>query len=93
MEHDMIAKELRRLLRGRNNDPVKLAFLSQEDAGQIDRLDLRCLAELKRSEKGAVEVRLIDRIRVAELLDLLEQRRKDSELGGLLNSFREGDRP
>ena len=39
----------------------------------MDKLDLSLLSEVKRSEKGAVDVRLIDRLRALEQLALLAQ--------------------
>lgn len=91
MEQQKIVQELRKLLNSKSNDAVKLAYLSQEDADRIDKLDLRGLVELKRSEKGAVEVKLIDRIRVIELLERLEQREREEQLGELLDNLREGE--
>lgn len=73
MKQREIVGELHELLNSRSNDAVKLAYLSQEDAEKIDRLDLRSLVELKRSERGAVEVKLMDRLRVIELLERLER--------------------
>jgi hypothetical protein len=90
VSEDVLKKELHRLLHCKSNDAVKLAFLSQEDGARIGRLDLTGLAELKRSEKGAVEVKLIDRIRIIELLDRLERERQDQELGQFLNEMRQG---
>ena len=54
---------LRRLAQiafGRANDCVRLVL---EDDPPIGELDLTLLSEVKRSEKGAIEVRLADRIR------------------------------
>lgn len=50
---------------GRPNDCVRLAL--QEDV-DIDRLDLSLLSEIKRSDKGGVEIKLMDRMRVIERL-------------------------
>lgn len=88
MEQQKIVRELRKLLNSKSNDAVKLAYLSQEDADRIDKLDLRGLVELKRSERGAVEVKLIDRIRVIELLERLE---REEQVGGLLDGLRGGE--
>lgn len=59
---------LRRLAQiafGRANDCVRLVL---EDDPPIGELDLTLLSEVKRSEKGAIEVRLADRIRALEEL-------------------------
>lgn len=43
---------LRKLAEWKNNDVVKLAFLSGEDAEGVDGLDLSGVAELKRNANG-----------------------------------------
>lgn len=50
---------------GRTNDCVRLALEQDVD---IDKLDLSLLSEIRRSDKGAVEVKLMDRMRVLERL-------------------------
>ena len=58
----------------RFNDVVRLAFLTQEQADQIDKLNLAALKEFKRAANGAVEIKLIDRAQVLEnVLELLER--------------------
>nr|WP_317322760.1 XRE family transcriptional regulator [uncultured Flavonifractor sp.] len=57
-----------RLARSRANDAVKLAFLTEDRLEEIDGLDLTALAGFKRSEKGSVEVQLVDRLAVLRLL-------------------------
>ncbi len=58
-----VARRLAELAFGRANDCVKLA-LSEDPA--VDQLDLSLLSELKRSEKGTVEVKLVDRLKALE---------------------------
>lgn len=65
---DELLRRMYRLATGKANDAVKLAFLTQEEAGRIGRLDLDVLQEFKRSPAGAIEVRLIDRVGVLEKL-------------------------
>ncbi len=65
-----VARRLAELAFGRANDCVKLAL--EEDA-QIEGLDLSLLTELKRNDKGTVEVHLVDRIKALEQLALLAQ--------------------
>lgn len=60
-----VARRLAELAFGRANDCVRLV-LEQEPG--LEKLDLSLLSEVKRSEKGAVEVRLIDRLRALEQL-------------------------
>lgn len=58
-----IVRRLAQLAFGRANDCVKLVLL---DAPDLDALDLSLLAEVKRNDKGTVEVKLIDRIRALD---------------------------
>ena len=58
-------RRLAELAFGRANDCVRLVL---EQDPRLNRLDLSLLSEVKRSEKGAVEVRLIDRLRALEQL-------------------------
>ena len=60
-----VARRMAELAFGKANDCVKLVL---EQEPQLDKLDLSLLSEVKRSDKGAVEVRLIDRLRVLEQL-------------------------
>lgn len=60
-----VIRRLAQLAFGRANDCVKLALL---DAPDIDALDLSLLSEVKRNEKGTVEIKLIDRMRALEQL-------------------------
>ena len=63
-------------------------LLTQEDADRIDQLDLRGLVELRRSGNGTVEIKLIDRLKVLELLDRLSQREEDQALDSFLDGLR-----
>lgn len=54
-----------RLAFGRSNDCVRLAL---DPEAAIEELDLSLLSELKRSDKGAVEVKLMDRAALLEFL-------------------------
>ena len=92
MERQKIINDLRRLAGSKSNDAVKLAFLTQEDADRIDQLDLRGLVELRRSGNGTVEIKLIDRLKVLELLDRLSQREEDQALDSFLDGLRRGQR-
>lgn len=68
LQPEDVARTLAALAFGRCNDCVKLAL---EDAPAIDKLDLRQLAEIKRNEKGTVEIKLIDRLAALEQLTKL----------------------
>jgi hypothetical protein len=58
---------------GKSNDAVKLAFLNPENHEEIKKLDLKMVSEVKRGSGGAVEVKLINRIALLELLAQLLQ--------------------
>jgi hypothetical protein len=60
-----VIRRLAELAFGKANDCVRLAL---EDAPELNRLDLSLLSEVKRNEKGTVEIRLIDRLRALEQL-------------------------
>lgn len=63
-----VIRRLAELAFGRANDCVKLVLA---DHVPLDKLDLSLLSEVKRNDKGTVEVRLIDRLRALEQLQLL----------------------
>ena len=63
---EKIRRQLRKMAFGKPNDCVKLAMC--ED---IEKLDLSMLTEIKRSEKGTVEIKLLDRTKVLEQLAAL----------------------
>ena len=60
-----VVRRLAELAFGRVNDCVKLAL---EEAPELDKLDLSLLSEVRRNDKGTVEIRLIDRLQVLERL-------------------------
>ena len=60
-----VIRRLAELAFGKANDCVRLAL---EDDPQLERLDLSLLSEIKRNEKGTVEIKLIDRLKALEQL-------------------------
>ena len=60
-----VIRRLAELVFGKANDCVRLAL---EDDPQLNRLDLSLLSEIKRNEKGTVEIKLIDRLKALEQL-------------------------
>ena len=60
-----VTRRLAELAFGKPNDCVRLAL---EDVTDLEALDLSLLSEIKRSEKGMVEIKLIDRLRALEQL-------------------------
>lgn len=60
-----VTRRLAELAFGRANDCVRLAL---EENPRLGQLDLSLLSEIRRNDKGAVEVKLIDRLQVLEQL-------------------------
>lgn len=63
-------RRLAELAFGAANDCVKLVL---EAGVEVEGLDLSLLTELKRNEKGTLEIHLLDRLRALEQLALLAQ--------------------
>ena len=91
MDRQEIIRELSRIIRSKGNDAVKLAYLGEDGAGEIGRLDLRGVAELKRSEKGCFEVRFVDKLKAIELLQQLIGQDDAGNLDRFLDGLREGE--
>ena len=60
-----VTRRLAELAFGKANDCVRLAL---EDDPELGKLDLSLLSEVKRNDKGTVEIKLIDRLRALEQL-------------------------
>lgn len=82
-----VARRLAQLAFGKANDCVKLVL--QQDTA-LERLDLSLLTELKRNDKGTVEIRLIDRLRALEQLALVA-REEHTELDEFLQAMQGGE--
>ena len=65
LRREDVMRGLGQLAFGKVNDCVKLAL---EERPDLDHLDLTLLCEVKKTEKGLVEVKLIDRLKVMEQL-------------------------
>ena len=65
-----VTRRLAELAFGRANDCGRLAL---EDDPKLGKLDLSLLSEVKRNEKGTVEIKLIDRLRALEQLALVAE--------------------
>lgn len=74
-----VARRLAELAFGKPNDCVRLVLGDPEG---LEGMDLSLLSELRRSEKGAVEVRLVDRLKALEQLASLAEAE-----GGDMESF------
>jgi hypothetical protein len=83
-----VARRLAELAFGKANDCVRLVL--EEDA-PLTKLDLGLLSEVKRNDKGTVEVKLVDRLKALEQLALLAQE-DGSDLESFLKAL-QGDEP
>ena len=71
---EQILQQMCDIARVRVNDVVRLAYLTEEQADQIDGLDLTALREFKRSPSGTVEIKLADRVEVLEkVMELMSE--------------------
>lgn len=82
-----VTRRLAELAFGKANDCVRLAL---EDDPRLGKLDLSLLSEVKRNEKGTVEIKLIDRLRALEQLAQVAQE-NDSDLEFFLQALQGGD--
>ena len=72
-------RRLAELAFGRANDAVALALSPERERLDARQLDLSAVSEFKVTEKGAVEIRFLDRIKALEALCLLLERQADEE--------------
>ena len=82
-----IQRRLAELAFGRANDCVKLVL---EDSPEVDALDLSLLSEVKRNDKGTVEIRLIDRLQALEALSGMVGS-EEGEMKAFLQALRGGE--
>ncbi len=80
-----VTRRLAELAFGKANDCVRLAL---EDDPALDKLDLSLLSEVKRNDKGTVEIKLIDRLRALEQLALVAEEEK-TDLEAFLQALQE----
>ena len=78
---------LRKLVKWKNNDVVKLALLEKADGAQVDKLDLTGVVELKRNANGAFEAKFVDKVRVLGMLRELMEERRDGALEDFLDGL------
>ena len=72
-----VTRRLAELAFGKVNDCVRLVL---DDDPEVEKLDLGQLCEIKRNDKGTVEIKLVDRLRALEqLCQLAEQEGEDME--------------
>ena len=71
IKREDVARRLAELAFGKVNDCVRLVL---EEDPEVEKLDLGQLCEIKRNDKGTVEIKLVDRLRALEqLCQLAEQ--------------------
>lgn len=87
LKREDVARRLAELAFGKANDCVKLVL--GEDA-VLDKLDLSLLSEVKRNDKGTVEIRLVDRLKALEQLALLAEAGGD-DLESFLKALQGGE--
>ena len=84
-----VTRRLAELAFGKANDCVRLAL---EDDPKLGKLDLSLLSEVKRNDKGTVEIKLIDRLRALEQLAAVAKE-DNSDLESFLQALQGGDGP
>lgn len=84
-----VTRRLAELAFGKANDCVRLAL---EDDPSLGKLDLSLLSEVKRNDKGTVEIKLIDRLRALEQLAQVAQE-DNTDLESFLQALRSGEEP
>ena len=84
-----VTRRLAELAFGKANDCVRLAL---EDDPNLGKLDLSLLSEVKRNDKGTVEIKLIDRLRALEQLAQVAQE-DNSDLESFLQALQGGEKP
>ena len=82
-----VARRLAELAFGKANDCVRLVL---EEEVPLKKLDLSLLSEVKRNDKGTVEVKLIDRLKALEQLAVLAQE-DGSDLESFLQALQGGE--
>ena len=83
LRREDVLRRLAELAFGQPNDCVRLAL---EEKPDLKGLDLSLLSEIKRSDKGMVEIRLIDRVKVLERLEQA-MGEEDEGIGALLQAL------
>ena len=89
LRREDVLRRLAELAFGQPNDCVRLAL---EELPDLKGLDLSLLSEIKRSDKGMVEIRLVDRVKVLERLAQAMEDEGDG-VGELLRALGSGEEP
>ena len=86
-ERSRLLKQLEKLARCRVNDAVKLAFLGEREIEEIDQLAIAPLPGFKRSDKGGVEVQLVDRAAILKMLVELSGGGEDQQVAEFFQAW------
>lgn len=89
LRREDVLRRLAELAFGQPNDCVRLAL---EELPDLKGLDLSLLSEIRRSDKGLVEIRLIDRVKVLERLAQAMEDEGDG-MGELLRALSDREEP
>lgn len=87
LQRQDVARRLAELAFGKANDCVRLVL---EEDPCVEKLDLSLLSEVKRSEKGMVEIKLIDRLQVLRCLSEMTGE-SGTALDAFLQALQNGD--
>ena len=82
-----VVRRMAELAFGKANDCVRLVL---EDEPTVDKLDLSLLSEVKRNDKGTVEIKLIDRLRALEQLSQAAGQ-EDGDMESFLQALQGGE--
>lgn len=82
-----VVRRMAELAFGKANDCVRLVL---EDEPTVDKLDLSLLSEVKRNDKGTVEIKLIDRLRALEQLSQAAGQ-EDGDMEAFLQALQGGE--
>ena len=83
-----VVRRMAELAFGKANDCVRLVL---EDEPTVEKLDLSLLSEVKRNDKGTVEIKLIDRLRALEQLAQTAGEEK-TDVDAFLQALQGGER-
>ena len=86
-------RRLAELAFGRANDAVAMALSPEREGLNVQQMDLSAVSEFKVTEKGAVEIRFLDRVKALEALcALLERQEGEDGAAAFLRALR-GEEP
>ena len=87
MTREAVIRRLGELAMAPVNDAIKLAFL--EDGKDLEKLDLTGLTEFRRTDKGGIEIRLVDRAAILRDLVVLTDERSGERINEFFRALEE----